>query len=1191
MQKRILSFLLTLALLIGLLPTAIFGQWAQAAASDATALLLPVEQQTSVPAGYTGIYTAEDLKNIRDNMRGKYILMNDIDLSGIDWVPLEAPSTAIAPDFDGILDGNGYTIRNLSCTGESKAALFESNSGIIKNLALTGTVTLNNTRYLSASAAGLCRANDKTIENCTVAATITNAGSTYTTQVAGISSYNFGTISHCRFTGTIQAGSGTEALGGWSEITAGGIAASCFGTLTACEMTGNLILHGQVSKVSAGGLFAYGSSSLDQCRVTGTISLTGSAKNPTLVIGGLAGETGYQEQYTDCSFNGKLSIALALSGSGGSYHVGGLFGESNSAATIQNCYVSGTILDSSTAEDGSLTVAGTPAWCIGELYWGSEKVLSGLYYPSGTFDAVARQVPAEGTPGGFTAVPLSSMASKATFPAYDFSSVWTMGQSYPIQQVFTHLSNGSSTPSTGPGKDEDSVIFEDREYIQQHLTFAQSNDYSQRMDQRMAKLLADAQNGAAANAGEAAYKILNSASELSKFKSLSIFDNPYDAILTELILSATNGEVDSLNSRIESKSLSLANSIWGMVKKVQPDYEAGTYQPAIVELLSKPESLKESSPALYRKLANALQDYLDEEGTRAALQTISGSMNFFGKVGDAVDWLGNCQDALEWVIDCANFVRVVEAYQDLSDEYVAALRQVASQMSGSTAYTAAFRSALDEYDSWLSQEVIAAAAIEHGVKGFAKLTADTLSPFTQMVMLDYCTSALGIPAAQAGAVIAAYNLGWSLSNTLTANDKVVESREIIRATYYVEKTLYDILQNDRSTLLQKKDLASAQKFDAAYCLLRTSEMYALQAYKDYLDATQTSFTQSLLHLGSKNFNNPEITLANFAILRWDAALCHGQAVRDQMVSEVIVACPTDLLVEDEAGDPVLTIEDGVVTTYAARVSGAVSGDKKVLALSGGPYDISIFGTGTGTMDISFTAYDSSTGRILKQSSYQSLPLTDGSYYEANLTLENTSAPSFTLSEDENAAGDAFPFTDVPTSAWFYDSVRNVYENYIMNGVSPTLFQPNGTMSRAMVATVLWRLEGEPEMDDTSVFTDVPRGQWYTQAITWAYEQGIITGYGGGRFGPQDNVTRQQLAAMLFRYAKTMDLDGGERATLSAYRDQGQVADWAREAFAWAVAKGHITGTSPTTLSPTGTATRAQCAAILTRMLAYEEPDA
>lgn len=1173
MQKRTLSFLLTLALLVGLLPTAVFGQWAQAAASDATALLLPVEQQTSVPAGYTGIYTAEDLKNIRDNMRGKYILMNDVDLSGIDWVPLEAPSTAIAPDFDGILDGNGYTIRNLSCTGESKAALFESNSGIIKNLALTGTVTLNNTRYLSASAAGLCRANDKTIENCTVAATITNAGSTYTTQVAGISSYNFGTISHCRFTGTIQAGSGTEALGGWSEITAGGIAASCFGTLTACEMTGNLILHGQVSKVSAGGLFAEGSSSLDQCRVTGTISLTGSAKNPTLVIGGLAGETGYQEQYTDCSFNGKLSIALALSGSGGSYHVGGLFGESNSAATIQNCYVSGTILDSSTAEDGSLTVAGTPAWCIGELYWGSEKVLSGLYYPSGTFDAVARQVPAEGTPGGFTAVPLSSMASKATFPAYDFSSVWTMGQSYPIQKVFTNLSNGSSTPVTKP--DEDTVVIEDSEYIQQHLTFAQSNEYNQRMDQRMAKLLADAQNGAAANAGEVAYKILNSASELSKFKSLSIFDNPYDAILTELILSATNGEVDSLNSRIESKSLSLANSIWGMVKKVQPDYEAGTYQPAIVELLSKPESLKESSPALYRKLANALQDYLDEEGTRAALQTISGSMNFFGKVGDAVDWLGNCQDALEWVIDCANFVRVVEAYQDLSDEYVATLRQVAAQMSGNAAYTTAFRSALDEYDSWMSREVIAAAAVQHGLKGFAKLTADTLSPFTQMVMLDYCTSALGIPAAQAGAVIAAYNLGWSLSNTLTANDKVVESREIIRATYYVEKTLYDILQNDRSTLLQKKDLASAQKFDAAYCLLRTSEMYALQAYKDYLDATQTSFTQSLLHLGSKNFNNPEITLANFAILRWDAALCHGQTVHDQMLSEVIVACPTDVTVRDASGETVLSIEDGVVTTYAAGVSGAVSGNKKVLALSGGPYDISIFGTGEGTMDVSFTAY-SSTGRILKQSSYQSLPLTDGSYYEANLTLENTSAPSFTLSEDENAAGDAFPFTDVPTSAWFYDSVRNVYENYIMNGVSPTLFQPNGTMSRAMVATVLWRLEGEPEMDDTSVFTDVPRGQWYTQAITWAYEQGIITGYGSGRFGPQDNVTRQQLAAMLFRYAKTMDLDGGERA---------------REAFAWAVAKGHINGTSPTTLSPTGTATRAQCAAILTRMLAYEEPDA
>ena len=103
MQKRILSFLLTLALLIGLLPTAVFGQWAQAAASDATALLLPVDRQTSVPSGYTGIYTAQDLANISQNMAGKYILMNDIDLSGIAW-------KALKDRFTGILEGNGYTL-------------------------------------------------------------------------------------------------------------------------------------------------------------------------------------------------------------------------------------------------------------------------------------------------------------------------------------------------------------------------------------------------------------------------------------------------------------------------------------------------------------------------------------------------------------------------------------------------------------------------------------------------------------------------------------------------------------------------------------------------------------------------------------------------------------------------------------------------------------------------------------------------------------------------------------------------------------------------------------------------------------------------------------------------------------------------------------------------------------------------
>jgi len=126
MRKRLTSILLALAMLVGLLPA--LSPQAEAAADDATALLQEVSTKTSVPSGYTPIYDADDLANIANDMTGKYILMNDIDLSGINWKPLEAKSTkGLTTSFTGILEGNGYTIRNLSCTNEVKAGLFVEN--------------------------------------------------------------------------------------------------------------------------------------------------------------------------------------------------------------------------------------------------------------------------------------------------------------------------------------------------------------------------------------------------------------------------------------------------------------------------------------------------------------------------------------------------------------------------------------------------------------------------------------------------------------------------------------------------------------------------------------------------------------------------------------------------------------------------------------------------------------------------------------------------------------------------------------------------------------------------------------------------------------------------------------------------------------------------------------------------------
>ena len=958
---------------------------------------------------------------------------------------------------------------------------------------------------------------------------------------------NSATISHCENVGIILAESGNS-----TEVK---------DTISSLVNESSIHLGGIAGKTDW-------HSTIDQCRATCTIRITGESYYEYWYIGGIVG-SGFVATFSNCCFNGTLSINVDIKDvASGIYKVGGLAGDGGYESKYENCYVSGVITDSSPS------LGGVPAWLASDAP-GCE--FTACYYPAGTLDPFVLNKPNEEK--GYTAVPLASMASKATFPKYDFSSVWTMGQSYPIQKVFTHLSNGSSTPIAKPT--EDTAVIDASEYIQQHVTFAQSNGYSQQMDQRMAKLLADAQNTTAANAGEAAYDILNTASELSKFKSLSIFDNPYDAMLTELILSATSSEVDSLNTRIEAENLKLANSIWDMILKVQPNYSAekSTYKPAIQELLSDPESLKQRSPDIYEKLAAAIEQYRDDKGTRSALDFISGTTNFFGKAGEALDVLEDYQNTLDWIIGCANYVSVVHAYEALNEEYIQTLHQVAGKM-GNSAYATSFRSALQKYDDWLNCEVIA-EALEF-TTGFAKLTYDTLSPLTENVMTYYLSGCLGLDVTNVTVVIAAYNLGWSLSNTLTGNDKMVESREIIRASYYVEDALYGILQADREELKNKKDLSSAQKFDASYMLLRTSEMYALQAYKDYLDASEKSFTQGLLHLGNNNFNTTETTLANFAILRWDAAMCHGQAVRDQMMSELIIACPTDVYVENEDGETVLTIEDGVVTTCAAGVSAAVAGDTKVLGLTGGPYNITIWGTDRGTMDVSYTAY-SSTGRVLKQQHYDNLPLTDGCLYESSIEPSSSTSVDFTL--DGDAPENNFRFTDVPESAYFYEPVLWAVENGVTSGTSATKFSPYEGCTRGQVVTFLWRAAGCPEPESSyNPFSDVPSNAYYHDAVLWAAEEGITTGTSRTRFEPNATVTRAQTVTFLWRWAGSP-----EPGSAGSFRDVPYRAYYA-DAVAWAVEYGITNGTAPGLFSPAQTCTRAQIVTFLYRDLAAEWED-
>lgn len=185
-----------------------------------------------------------------------------------------------------------------------------------------------------------------------------------------------------------------------------------------------------------------------------------------------------------------------------------------------------------------------------------------------------------------------------------------------------------------------------------------------------------------------------------------------------------------------------------------------------------------------------------------------------------------------------------------------------------------------------------------------------------------------------------------------------------------------------------------------------------------------------------------------------------------------------------------------------------------------------------------------------------------------------------------AGEDYLPFEDVYPEAWFFEPVWYVYFNDLMNGISDTEFAPDAAMNRAMLVTVLHRLAGKPEATAGHPFEDVGEGTYYAEAVAWAYEAGVVNGTSDITFSPEQNISREQIVTMFYRYARYIGCDVEKQSDLSGYEDAGKIAPYAVEAFRWAVANGIINGMTETTLGPTGSASRAQCAAIIQRFDSY-----
>lgn len=211
---------------------------------------------------------------------------------------------------------------------------------------------------------------------------------------------------------------------------------------------------------------------------------------------------------------------------------------------------------------------------------------------------------------------------------------------------------------------------------------------------------------------------------------------------------------------------------------------------------------------------------------------------------------------------------------------------------------------------------------------------------------------------------------------------------------------------------------------------------------------------------------------------------------------------------------------------------------------------------------------------------------EGWYADKGLTKKITSvkldANTTVYAKWTEAPVSGLPFGDVKSADWFYNDVKYVYEKGMMAGTAADVFAPNATTTRAMIVTILYRLEGSPAVTGTSAFVDVPAGQWYTDAVNWAAANQIVKGTSATTFAPNDSITREQMAAILYRYAQYKGYDVTKKADLSGYSDNGQISAYAKDALAWANAAKLINGVTNTTLAPQGNATRAQVSAILHR---------
>lgn len=544
------------------------------------------------------------------------------------------------------------------------------------------------------------------------------------------------------------------------------------------------------------------------------------------------------------------------------------------------------------------------------------------------------------------------------------------------------------------------------------MDFSQSSEYNKLINQRWGHIIGDEINTPLGNAGETMYNVLNTVGEMINCKGLSLFDNPYDPIVADLILQESGVSLNNFQLNYSTELSSNVSNLETLCKIHSGDWKASSeYTLALESLIKEPDNVEKSNPEFYQLCKEIFSSFDKNE--------LDNLLNAYGMASKVQGALNKYANVVNWVSECLKFNAMVEAYKQTDDDFKAMLlfatefiNNFASDDVGTNAiYSSYFEDAVNKYADFLNSEKTTELLFnEYFSNGMGKISS-VFSGALEKRFISYISEGLGLSGSVltwAEAVKFGYNTGMTLSNAITNNGDIMDCRELIRATYFLENATYKLLDNFKYNLEQDTNDLTAKHFDAAYKLFQRTNIYSIKTYKKYLEKQQSSFCRGLFHGFNWNYNAAEIEIADILIAQWERTKCHTAEADTSIMllnaqegdaKTFKISGNQDVSITDSLGNEVLRIENGKITqgNDDDGISATVLDNMIVIAdVNADEHTIKVSSTRDSKADISVQSFDA-TGNTLKSVLYKDVDIS------ADKTAQCTYS---TLSDNDDLISDS-----------------------------------------------------------------------------------------------------------------------------------------------------------------------------------------